>query len=105
MRTAGSAIRQVSVDDLSERISVVYFETSRNARGDIVKGEESVRCMIWAKVLPLTGKINDATPERINSATYRITIRYRTDILPDDEILWRGRRLKLTAPPVDLEGW
>ena len=101
MRT--STIRQMSVDDLSERISVVYSETSRNERGDIVKGGENVRCMIWAKVLPLTGRINDATPERVNAVTYRITIRYRTDILPDDEILWRGRRLKLTAPPIDLE--
>lgn len=103
MRTTGQAIRQMSVDDLSERISVVYSETSRNERGDIVKGAENVRCMIWAKVLPLTGRINDATPERVNAVTYRITIRYRTDILPDDEILWRGRRLKLITPPVDVE--
>ena len=65
MRTTGQAIRQMSVDDLSERISVVYSETSRNERGDIVKGAENVRCMIWAKVLPLTGRINDATPERV----------------------------------------
>ena len=103
MRTTGQAIRQMSVDDLSERISVVYFETSRDERGDVVKGAENVRCMIWAKVLPLTGRINDATPERVNAVNYRITIRYRTDILPDDEILWRGRRLKITAPPIDLE--
>ncbi len=103
MRTEGSAIRQMSVDDLSERISVVYFETSRNARGDIVKGAENVRCMVWAKVLPLTGRIEDTAPERLNSVTYRVTIRYRTDILPDDEILWRGRRFRLTTPPIDLE--
>ena len=93
----------MTVDDLSERISVVYSETSRNERGDIVKGEEKARCTIWAKVLPLTGKINDATPERVNALTYRVTVRYRTDILPDDEILWRGRRFKLITPPVDVE--
>ena len=104
MRTTGQAIRQMSVDDLSERISVVYSETSRNERGDVVKGEENVRCMIWAKVLPLTGRINDATPERVNAVTYRITIRYRTDILPDDEILWRRRRFKMVTVPVDVEG-
>lgn len=103
MRTTGSAIRLMSVDDLSERISVVYWETARNSRGDIVKGEEITRCMIWAKVLPLTGRINDTTPERENAVTYRITIRHRTDIQPDDEIIWRGRRLKLTAPPIDLD--
>ena len=104
MRTSGSAIRQTSLDDLSERISVVYFETSRNERGDVVKGAENVRCMIWAKVLPLTGRIEDTAPERLNSVTYRVTIRYRTDILPDDEILWRGRRFKMVTVPVDVEG-
>lgn len=93
----------MSVDDLAEKISVVYFETTRNERGDIVQGAEIVRCMVWAKVLPLTGRINDITPERKNEITYRITIRYRTDILPDDLIIWRGRRLKIITTPVDIE--
>lgn len=104
MRTTGSVLRQTTLDDLSERISVVYFETTRNERGDIVKGAENVRCMIWAKVLPLTGRIEDTAPERLNSVTYRVTIRYRKDILPDDEILWRGRRFKMVTVPVDVEG-
>ena len=103
MRTTGSVLRQTTLDDLSERIGVVYFETTRNERGDVVKGAENVRCMVWAKVLPLTGRIEESTPERINSVTHRVTIRYRTDILPDDEILWRGRRFRLTTPPIDLE--
>lgn len=103
MRTTGSGIRQMTLDDMSERISVVYYETTRNERGDIVKGAENVRCMIWAKVLPLTGRIEDTAPERLNSVTYRVTIRYRADILPDDEIHWRGRRFKIVTVPVDLE--
>ncbi len=103
MRQVGLALKQMTVDELSERISVIYYETERNNRGDIIKREENVRCMVWAKVLPLTGKIEDTTPERINTVTYRITIRYRTDILPDDEIIWRGRRLKITTAPYDLE--
>ena len=103
MRQEGSAIQQMSVDDLTERISIVYFETTRNERGDIFKGEEITRCTVWAKVLPLTGRISDITPERKNEITYRITIRYRADISPDDEVVWRGRRLKITATPVDVE--
>ena len=103
MKQVGSNFKSISVDDLSERISVVYFTTERNNRGDIVKTVENVRCMVWAKVLPLTGKIEDTTPERINTVTYRITIRYRNDILSNDEILWRGRRLKITTAPFDLE--
>lgn len=96
-------IKQTSIDDLSERVSVVYFETTRNERGDIVKGEEVTRCTVWAKVLPLSGKIEDSTPARVNTVTYRVTIRYRADILPDDEIVWRGRRLKITTTPFDVE--
>ena len=103
MRTEGLALKQMSVDDLSEKISVRYYEFTRNSRGDLVKSSEEIRCMVWAKVLPLVGKISDSTPERINTVTYRITIRYRKDIKPDDEIVWRGRRFKITTVPIDLE--
>ena len=101
MRYEGINFKNTSLEDLSERISVVYFETTRNSRGDIVKGEEITRCTVWAKVLPLSGRIQDETPARENSVTYRVTVRYRADILPDDEIVWRGRRLKITTPPFD----
>ena len=102
MKTTGSLIN-MSTDDLSERIRVRYFETGRNNRGDIIKVTEQTRCELWAKVLPLTAKNFETTPERMNKITYRITVRYRTDIKPDDEILWRGRRLKLLSPPFDAE--
>ena len=88
---------------MTERIEIIYFETSRNSRGDIIKGGEKIRCKVWAKILPLAGKITDSTPEKINSVTYRITIRHRNDIKPDDEILWRGKTLKILTPPFDVE--
>ena len=103
MRQQGAVMQNTSVDDLSERISIVYFETTRNERGDIVKGEEMTRCTVWAKVLPLSGRINDTTPERENKITYRITIRYGNEIKPDDIIIWRGRKLKILTVPVDIE--
>lgn len=95
---------QVRISDLSERISVRYFETERNNRGEITKVEEKERCRIWAKIYPLIAKNLETEPERANKITYRVTARYRTDIKPDDEILWRGRRLKLLSPPYLLEG-
>lgn len=95
---------KISIADLSERISVVYFPVTKNKFGDLVKGEEVTRCAVWAKVYPLTARINDDTPERKNLISYRVTIRYRTDILPDDEIVWRGRRLKISSPPYFLDG-
>lgn len=95
---------KMTIAYLSERISVRYFETERDEFGNILRREEKERCRIWAQVYALTAKKFDDQPERTNKVTYRVTIRYREDILPDDEILWRGRRLKLLSPPFHLEG-
>ena len=95
---------KLKIADLSERISVRYFETERDEFGNILRREEKERCRVWAQVYALTAKKNDAQPERENKITYRVTIRYREDILPDDEIMWRGRRLKLLSPPFPLNG-
>ena len=103
MKTIGSFIANTNVDDLTERISVIYFVTERNERGDILNVVEIERCRVWAKILPVTARITDGTPERVNTINYRVTIRYRTDIKPDDEIIWRGKRLKLLTPPFDAE--
>ena len=95
---------EVTIADLSERISIVYFPTTKNKYGDIVQGEKITRCTVWAKVYPLTAKIAEGTLERTNNINYRVIIRHRQDILPDDEIEWRGRRLKMLSPPYDYEG-
>ena len=94
---------KITIADLNERISVIYFDTERNERGDILNVTEVERCRVWAKILPLTARISGDTPERVNTISYRVTIRYRTDIKPDDEIIWRGKRLKLLTPPFDAE--
>lgn len=103
MRMQGSMIQNLTVDDLSERIRVVYFPTIKNNHGDTVQGEETLRCIVWAKILPTTSRVNDTVPERNNIVNYRIAIRYRIDILPTDIIIWRGKRLKITEPPKDAE--
>ena len=96
---------KVKIAGLSERISVKYFETERDEYGNVLRREEKERCRVWAQVYALTAKKNDAQPERENKITYRVTIRYREDIKPDDEIEWRrGRRLKLLSPPFNLDG-
>ena len=95
---------KTTIADLNERISVIYFDTERNERGDILNVVEVERCRVWAKILPLTARISDDTPERVNTINYRVTIRYRADIKPDDEIIWRERRLRLKSPPYSLDG-
>lgn len=95
---------KITIADLNERISVRYFETERNERGDILNDNEVERCRTWANIYPLTAKISEGTPERTNTITYRVAIRQRNDIKPDDEILWRGRRLRLKSPPYSFGG-
>ena len=103
MKTAGSFITSTNVDDLTERISVRNYITQRNERGDILNAVEFERCEVWAKILPYSSRINDGAPMRSNTVSYRVAIRYRTDVKPDDEIIWRGRRLKIITPPYDAE--
>lgn len=95
---------KMTIGHLSERISVRYFDVEHDDCGNILRREERERCRLWANVYALTAKKNDDQPERANKITYRVTIRYREDILPDDEIDWRGRRLKLLSPPFPLNG-
>ena len=94
----------MKIADLRERISVRNYITQRNERGDILNVEEVERFKIWANIIPLTAKNIDVQPERTNKITYRVTIRYRGEIKPDDEIIWQERRLKLISPPYDLDG-
>lgn len=104
MRTTGSIINNTSTDDLAERIKIIYQETQRNERGDIIGTEDVTRCEVWAKVLPMSARrLLDDSVEVVNEVSYRITIRYRTDIMPDDVVIWRGKRLQQTAPPYDAE--
>ena len=95
---------KISIADLNERIQLIFFDTERNERGDIITVREVTRCRVWAKVFASTAKITDDTPAHSNTVTYRVTIRHRDDILPDDEIIWRERRLKLISPPFNLDG-
>lgn len=104
MKTVGSVINNTSTDDLTERVKIIYQSTRRNERGDIIGTEDKTRCTVWAKVLPLSSRrTNDDSIEYINEVSYRITVRYRTDIAPDDFIIWRGKRLRQTAPAYDAE--
>lgn len=102
MKNTGS-IMKTTIDDLSERVSIVYYEPSRSLLGDIVHGEEKERCKAWAKILPLTARTGTDGIERTPAVTYRIVIRYRTGIFPDDMVVWRGKLLEQVAPPYDAE--
>lgn len=102
MRMKGT-IMHTSMDDLTERIQIVYHAKTKDAMGNVVDGAEQPRCTVWAKVYPYGARIQEGGVERINQVDYRVVVRYRTDILPDDEVLWRGKRLHMIKPAYDAE--
>ena len=96
-------IMRTTIDDLKERIQILSFANYRNELGDILQSEEVVRAECWAKVLAINAGISDGGVERTASIGYRIIVRYRDDISPDDVIKWRNKRLRITSTPYDAE--
>lgn len=102
MINSGS-IMKTSIDDLTERVQLVSFVNSRNAQGDILVSEERIRGEMWAKVLSMSAPITDGGVERRAEIRYRVVMRYRDDIEPDDVLIWRNKRLRITDTPYDAE--
>lgn len=102
MINSGS-IMKTSIDDLTERVQLVSFVNFRNAQGDILVSEERIRGEMWAKVLSMSAPITDGGVERRAEIRYRVVMRYRDDIEPDDVLIWRNKRLRITDTPYDAE--
>ncbi len=102
MMQTGSAM-QTSIDDLTERIEIRYAERHRDAAGNLIPGEPQSRGTCWAKVLPLAAAVGDGVEAKANIVRYRVTIRYRDDLWPNDWLVWRGKVLTITSPPYDAE--
>lgn len=102
MMNTGQSMR-TTIDDLAERIEIKYAATTQDAAGNIIKGTETSRGACWAKVLPLSAKNAEAYNETEKAVHYRVVVRHRTDVQTTDVLLWRGKRLHLTAPAYDAE--
>lgn len=97
------SIMKTSIDDLTERVQLVSFVNFRNEQGDILASEERIRGEMWAKVLPTSAPITEGGVERRAEVHYRVVVRYRDDVEPDDILIWRSKRLKITDTPYDAE--
>lgn len=105
MKTQGSQMNNISLDDFTERIQIMYHEKRRNERGDIVDGVAKIRCRCFAKIYPYQSRSTDGQEVELRSdINYRVTIRYRDDIAAGDFIIWRDKKLKMRSPPYPVEG-
>ena len=105
MKTQGSQMNNISLDDFTERIKIMYHVKERNERGDIIDGEPQLRGTCFAKVYPYMSRSTEGREvELTNEVNYRIVTRWRDDVKPDDLIIWREKKLKVRSPPMDVEG-
>ena len=103
MITTGSIVNNTNMDDLTERIKIVYTEPGRDEYGNVSAGTEVVRCEPWAKILPYATRSDADATARVNEVDIRMIIRYRDGILPTDQVIYRWRRFSMLAPPYDAE--
>lgn len=107
MITTGT-IMQTSIDDVRERISIMRGVHVRDDMGNLVRTTETEILSCYAKVLPISAKSETGLDESVHRITYRIIIRYENvlsigTIAMTDRIKWRGKKMKLVAPPYDAE--
>ena len=104
MKTIGSQMNNISVDDLSERIKIISYTTRKNKRGDIIQDIPRIKFECFAKVYPYLGKMTeDKALELRNEIIYKVIVRYREDILPNDILIWREKTLQMRSPPMNIE--
>lgn len=94
----------VTIGELRHRITVLRPRAQPDVAGNLVEQELLPLFSTWAKVLPFAAKISDGYAEQIKEVDYRIVIRYREGICDTDLVLWRGKKLRLSAPPYGLDG-
>jgi len=104
MMQIGNAMK-TTIDDLSERVEITYTERDRDSAGNLISiaTRSYSRGVVWAKVLPVSAAVGEGYESGQNTVGYRVTVRYRNDIMPDDLVHWRGKTLSITAPPYDAE--
>ena len=105
MRTTGNQLKNISIDDLSERILICFSSKKRNEVGDEIEDKKEIRVKCNAKIFPyMSRSTDDQGLELSNDVIYRVVIWYRSNIQTDDIIIWRDKILKVRSPPIDVEG-
>lgn len=104
MLNIGSGIKNNNLDDLNQKIDIVFYTDTRDEEGNIIRNQGQTRYKnLWAKVLPYASKISMGYAEKVNEINYRVVIRYKSDIEPTDVIRWRNKKLTIISTPYDAE--
>ena len=94
----------VKLGEMRERISILRPQLTYDAEGNAIENGREEIARVWAKVLPTAANSTEGVPEDKNLINYRVAIRRRADIFPDDLIMYGGKILNQIAPPYLLDG-
>ena len=98
-------MRRTTVNTIRNRVTVEKAVSVMNERGVetfAYTGERDFK--VWADIEPFGTRIADHAAETVPELEYRVTIRYRADISLHDRIVYGGRVLEQTLPPMDIDG-
>lgn len=89
-----------AIGDLRERVMIQRTTNTRDSVGGIIQSWATV-ATVWASVEPMSAGEQFRRQQVQAKADWRVTIRYRNDILPADRITWRERVFQVRGLTAD----
>lgn len=88
----------IGAGELDQRVTLQRPDSTPDGRGGVTKGWSDI-ATVWARVRPIAGRERAAAGQIEAAATYRVTIRRRTDVTADCRILWQGVAMNIRFAP------
>ncbi|MFZ3485287.1 phage head closure protein [Sphingomonas sp. 3-13AW] len=95
--------KRLGAGRLRQRIEIWRSVETKNGRGGFTDDWQMIAAT-RAEILGQPGREAVLEQALQGIAVYKITIRFRDDVLASDQLRWSGRILNITAPPVDPDG-
>ena len=86
-----------------QRVTLQVATVTRDALQEDIK-TWAKHAEVWARVEPLRSKEWFAAGQMHVGADYRVTIRWRSDLVSTMRVVWRGQPLEIVGIPIDVNG-
>lgn len=89
---------------LNQRITIRRLADVSDGKGGYVRGWTTIAADVPAEVTGQSGREAVIANTLQGIAAFKIVTRYRADLRANDQVLWNGQELNITAPPSDPHG-
>lgn len=103
MNIDANILKYMTVDRLRQRITIQTPSVARDEEGNRIVTYTDADT-VWAAVETVTSGSAAAAVEEQWEIRYRVVLRYGIPVQQLDRLLYRGRLLCITSPPVDAGG-